>query len=470
MTDFMISVLILLHGLGIYTAHHAITRCQSPQGAIAWSIALFTFPILSLPLYVTFGSHRFIGYVRARRIRDSNLHAQLDKVFHHTENEGLTKGSNRMSIVEQLCKYSFTNNQVQLLINGEQAFAAILGAIDAAEDYVLLQSYIFRNDELGNEFLSRLRRKRQAGVRVYLLFDQIGSNDLPNSVVRQLNSEGLEAAWFRSSRIRRGRLQINFRNHRKLVIVDGKKAFLGGLNIGDEYKEGLKGLGKWRDTHIVFEGPAVAAAQISFVEDWHYITDQLPLVLWRSFDQTQSLQAMTLGVFGPADELDTCRLLFIHSLNMARSRIWIASPYLVLDESLLSAFQMARLRGVDVRVLITDKTDNLFVAYAGMFSMSKLINSGIKVYQYQTGFMHQKVMLIDDHTATVGSANLDQRSFSLNFEVMAWVEDSTFAHEVARMLEQDLSESHRVDSDFWLKLSWQKRFLVMFVRLFSPIL
>lgn len=358
---------------------------------------------------------------------------------------------------------------MDLLIDGEATFASIIEGIDAATDYVLFQFFIVKDDEIGRVIQAKLIKAARRGVCVYFLYDEVGSHSLPRSYLAKLREAGVEVFNFHTRQGPRNRFQINSRNHRKVVVADGEVAWLGGLNVGDEYLGRDPAFGAWRDTHLRIEGPAALGAQLSFVEDWNGATGSVPELAWTPTAARDGSNAPVLIVpSGPADELETVALMITHAINSAKERIWIASPYFVPDEGIMSALQLARLRGVDVRILIPDQADHLLVYLAAFSYFDDAFLAGVSLYKYSSGFLHQKVVLIDDVAATVGTVNLDNRSLRLNFEITALVADSSFVAEVAQMLENDFSRARLgpgeySDRPFWFRLA------VRLARLTAPI-
>jgi cardiolipin synthase len=303
-----------------------------------------------------------------------------------------------------------------------------------------------------------------------VLYDEIGCYYLPKAFRRELAAAGVVILPFRTSRGLRNRFQINFRNHRKIVIADGQVAYVGGLNIGDEYMGRHPRFGPWRDTQVEIRGPVVQAIQFTFLEDWYWATGDIPELDWTPLPaSTENETALCLGS-DPSDELETCGLFFMHAINSACHRLWIASPYFVPDEALIYALQLAALRGVDVRIMLPEKPDHKLVYLAAFSYISETEQSGVKFYRYQPGFMHHKVLVVDDDLAAVGTANFDNRSIRLNFEMMLVFADRKLACEVARMLEHDFTNCHQVTTaDFASRPIWF-HFAVRLARLMAPIL
>ena len=272
----VVYLVLLFEFLGILTAMHAVMNVRTPQGSIAWAVSLVTIPVVTVPAYWVFGRNKFQGYVLERRA-DAD---RLDEMFRNTQLEierlvAQTEwGSTALRGAERLARLPFTGgNDVELLIDGEATFDSIFAGIDAAEDYVLVQFYIVRGDDIGTALQERLVAAAERGVRVYFLYDEIGSLGLPALYLSKLRQAGVNVLPFHSRKGSGNRFQLNFRNHRKTVVVDGHTAWVGGHNVGDEYLGREEKFGNWRDTHMRLRGPAALGAQIAFVEDWRWATD-----------------------------------------------------------------------------------------------------------------------------------------------------------------------------------------------------
>jgi cardiolipin synthase len=462
-----------LHGLGILTAIHAVMTARTSQGAIAWALLLILFPYLTLPAYGIFGRGKFQGYVKARRAGDSQIDhiaRALEKKMRLFRNRDEELDPKYVAL-EELAEMPFTShNDAKLLINGDAAFAAIFAGMETAKNYIIVQFYIIRDDAIGRQLKEILIRKAQEGVRVYVLYDEIGSYYLPKSYRRELAAAGVVDLPFRTSRGLRNRFQINFRNHRKIVIVDGEVAYVGGLNVGDEYMGRSTTFGPWRDTHCEVRGPLVEAIQFTFLEDWYWATGSVPELDWNPRPAPQGNQAAICLASDPSDMLETCGLFFMHAINSARHRLWIATPYFVPDSALISALQLAALRGVDVRIMVPEKPDHTLVYLAAFSYIAETEVSGVKFYRYEPGFMHHKVILVDDDLAAVGTANFDNRSIRLNFEVMLVFSDHGFAAEVTKMLEHDFESCCQTTSADFAKRPFWFHFAVRLARLMGPVL
>ena len=445
---------------------------RTSQGSIAWLVCLLTFPYVAVPLYWVFGRTKYVGYIDARRTENMDIQPIIDRVVPELPEFVVQLNEDLMNfrVMEELAAMPFTRyNDAELLVDGEQTFAAIFEGIESAQHYVLVQFFIIKDDELGREFQEALMKKARSGVRVYLLYDEIGCIRLPGSYLKKLKNAGVDVSPFNSTKGFRNRLQLNFRNHRKVVVVDGNCAFTGGFNVGDEYMGRSKKFGPWRDTHICVRGPAVQAVQFAFIEDWYWATHAVPELNWSPKRANTGDKNVLVIPSGPADDLETCGLFFLHAIHSAKRRVWIASPYFVPDPKVVAALQIAALRGVDVRILLPEKADHILVWLSSFSYYGETKPCGVRLFRYQPGFLHEKVMLVDDEIATVGTANLDNRSFRLNFEITLMVVDAAFGARVKAMFEEDFARSRLVEQEDLDAQSVWFKFGVRVARLAAPI-
>jgi cardiolipin synthase len=460
---------LIIYSSGIIAAIDAIWHGRTSQGTLAWVLALAVVPFIALPLYLLFGSRKFHGYTKARKASKKALR-QLEKnqPQFYQDHINAAPGYDTSAIfrpLETLARLPLSkNNQVQLLINGEQTFAHIFQALDYAKQSILVQFYHIQDDQLGKRLQRMLLEKSKQGVEVYLLYDEVGSSGLNRNYIKTLRKAGIHCSRFNPLQIRH-RMQINFRNHRKLIIIDGETCFIGGHNIGDEYLSRNPSVGHWRDTHLQIDGPATLAAQLSFIEDWYWATDKLPTVPWQPYSSEKDTKVLIIPG-GPADPVETISLSFTHLISQAQNRLWIATPYFIPDMNVMGALKIAALKGIDIRILLPEKTDNVLVSLATHSYVTELSQQGIQFFQYHAGFMHQKVMLVDQNLSFVGSANLDNRSLRINFELNALIESEELASQVEIMLDNDFSQSH----SYPLVHGKLRTLLTKAARLLSPIL
>lgn len=465
------AAVVAAHLAGSLHALHALMTVRTSQGTITWVVLLLTFPYLAMPLYWVAGRSRFSGYVRARRAEDVRLRQLADGMherLRHFEVD-IPKDDVFSRAARFLGGLPFTRgNSLELLIDGEDTFARLFDRIRAARAYICVNFYIVKNDELGMRFQRLLIERARAGIKVMLLLDEIGSYKLKRKYFKALTDAGVECESFGTNRYWWSRLQVNFRNHRKIMVIDGETAFVGGLNVGDEYMGLDKRFGRWRDTHLQMRGPAAQAAQLVFLEDWFWASGRVPELSWKTGTE-EADQVAALIPTGPADPADSWQLVVAEAANSSRERLWIASPYFVPDEGVLTALQTAALRGVDVRILIPERADHLLVWLSAFTYYEQALPFGVRIFRYHRGFLHQKVMLIDDRLAAVGTANLDNRSFRLNFEIMAFSPDRAFVEEVSEMLTRDFTHAREAQVEDFTGRSFGFRAACRAARLFSPV-
>ena len=445
--DIIALVIVVTYLLAAFNVILAIKSSRTPQGATAWSIALISLPFVALPLYWVFGRSKFHGYVEAHRRVGARVNRRVDRILQdlHSNAASAPDGMDSLfRLIDDLTRLPFTRgNTAELLIDGQQTFASMLEAIRGAQEYVLIQFYIYRADGIGSEIADALLERAHNGVRIYFMYDEIGSSRLPIKFILKLKRNGLVVSGFKTTKGRGNRFQINFRNHRKLLVVDGREAFVGGLNVGDDYLGLYPDVGPWRDTHMKIQGPAVQVAQVSFVLDWFWATEEIPDLNWRPRASDGDASVMVVHT-GPADRATLAALYHVEAFNSARNRIWIANPYFVPDEPTAKALELAALRGVDVRIILPANNDNRLVQFAAMTYIDQLQPSGVKFFFYKQGakgFLHQKVFLVDEQLSSVGTTNLDNRSLHINFECSALVVDREFAADVEAMFISDFADS-----------------------------
>lgn len=466
-------VLALVYVMAIASAIDALLQARTAQGSIAWVVSLLALPYLSVPLYLVFGRSKFDGYIRERAQIEAQAEARLqlprNEMFDFQASDASKAFYRSLQRLARLP--TVRGNSVDLLIDGYATFDSIEAGLRRARHYILFQFYILRDDALGQRLGKVLAEKAQAGLSVYLLYDEMGSRSFSKSqLYKMLREAGVQLAAFNTRQGRRNRFQINFRNHRKVVVVDGSSAWIGGHNVGIEYLGESEERGPWRDTHVKIAGPAVIGAELTFATDWLWARREQLEINWQLERGAPGNCSVLLFPSDPASEFDEAGLMFHQVITQAIDRVWIASPYFVPDRGIIAALQLAALRGVDVRVMIPDNADGPVVGLANWSFTRELLPAGVAVYRYKPAFMHQKVLLLDRELAGVGTANFDNRSFRLNFEITALVHDEKFCDEVEAMLLEDFSHSRLVTVEelarkpFWFPLATAA------ARLMSPVL
>ena len=351
----------LFYVSGFILAGHAILNARTAQGAIAWSVTLVSVPFIAVPAYLVFGRNKFEGMMGAYEARQDEIdelvvefRAGLEPWSYPTpERPGSYRAMKTLSGFEIL-----SGNSVDLLVDGTATFDSILKGLAQAEKYILLQFYMIHDDDIGRRVQETLIERANAGVKVYVLYDEVGSHGLPARYVSKLRDAGVEVSSFRPNRGFGNRFQLNFRNHRKIVVVDGKTAWVGGHNVGDEYLGRDPKFSPWRDTHVKITGPAAVQLQAIVMGDWYWATREIPALSWQPTPAENSNVPVLILPSAPSERLETAGLLFTTALHSAKHRIWISAPYFVPDEAVMKALELAALRGVDVRIITTGKPDS----------------------------------------------------------------------------------------------------------------
>ncbi|SLN09877.1 cardiolipin synthase [Ruegeria meonggei] len=460
---------LTLYVTAVVFAIRAAQTARTPQGAVGWVVFLISAPMFAVPLYLFLGHHRFQGYRIARKHSETVVEGIKSFADFSKPDPGSMSINPRP--FEALAHLPVSRgNGVELLIDGQATFEAIFAAIDAAKNYVLIQFYIVRDDALGKQLKANLIAAAYRGVSVRFMTDAVGSYGLPTAYLDELRAAGVEIANPRDRRGPQHRFQLNYRNHRKTVIIDGETGFIGGHNVGVEYLGQDAHFGHWRDTHVKMTGHIVRQLQLIFTEDWHWahaedLIDQLD---WAGTESEQNMNALIVAT-GPGDETETGAMMFFAAIAEAKERLWIASPYFVPDIDIMTALQHAALRGVDVRILVPEKIDHRLPWLAAFAYFDEIRDCGARVFRYTDGFMHQKAFVVDDTLAAVGTTNLDNRSFRLNFEAMALFFDPRAAGAVDKMLRKDFESSYELTRNLPDQPAFI-RFGSPLARLFAPIL
>jgi cardiolipin synthase A/B len=474
MTDYIKTVGIIvaiIHLSGIICTLNALLYARSSQSAIAWSLSLIFFPYLAIPLYLIFGRIRFRGYLELKKELKSTFSKVADEIHELYNDPNLVNNSNQsLKTFEQLAERGWTTgNSVTLLQSGEATFKEIFKAINEAKYYVLLQFYTIEDDNLGQEVKNVLVNAAKRGIKCYVLYDEIGSSNLSNNFIENLLDAGVEVNSFNTTLGFFNSLQLNFRNHRKIVVTDGATAIVGGNNIGEDYLGKNPLFGDWRDLQILIKGPESLFIQKIFVLDWYWSTRTVPELIWEAFPRENGCSLLTLST-GPLGDKASCTLLFLNAINSAKERLWISTPYFIPDTPLIEALKLASLRGIDVRLLIPNKVDNLLAWLASFYCIEMLNPFPIKIYRFYDGFLHEKCFLVDNLYCSVGSANLDNRSCNLNFEVSVLCSDITICKQLETRFLAGFAKSHDVSDIRLDSHPFFKRLGIYIARLFSPLL
>lgn len=445
---------------------------RDPEKTIAWLLVLVFLPVVGFLLYLLFG--RNVRKELALRSKKEISFSRLDEV-HHSQVPEIEHSAIRRLIALGYNAFGAPvtqHNSLQVFYEGKELFESLFAEMEKATHHIHIAFFIIRHDHIGERMKEILLRKRKEGVEVRVIYDDVGSVWLSKKYKRELKEAGVELYPFLPVTFPIIGRKLNYRYHRKIVIIDGKTGYVGGFNIGREY-QGEGRLGHWRDTHLRLQGEAVYSLQLLYMMDFEFVSKK-KLDGWEYFPPVKAphLRHLPIQIIsgGPDSHLPTILHIYMIMITNATERIWIATPYLIPDESTLVALKMAALSGVDVRILIPARPDHLFVYYATSSYLEELLEVGVKIYKYQDGFMHSKILLCDQEVVSIGTANLDIRSFYLNFEVNALIYRNEVVNMIADQFERDFSNSERLDLETYRKRSWGRQFTESIARLFSPIM
>ena len=455
---------------------------KNPSAVWGWLMVLFFLPVIGFVLYVFLGqNYRKKKMFRIKQDADEALRNLIEqqkselKAREIPALDHLSSTFRRMvlMLIEDNDSILSTNNQIEVYTDGNEKFADLVAAINGARDHVHLEYYIWRDDELSHEIRDALTERASVGVEVRVLCDGLGCARLPRDFFGDLTSAGGKVAFFFPSRIRVLNLRSNFRNHRKIAVIDGKTAFVGGFNIGDEYLGKVKKWGYWRDAAVRIEGDAVLTCQLRFFFDWNYAAKGERQVYQRRYfpDIASSSGAAVQVVSGGPDTYwNPIKEAYLKMINSATESVYLQTPYFIPDDSVRDALRIAALSGIDVRIMIPNRPDHPFVYWAGLSFVGQLLESGVRAYTYENGFLHAKTIVVDEVAASVGSANWDLRSFRLNFETNAIIYDQTVARSLKEAFLKDLEVCSELTLQRYTNRSSSVKIKESISRLFSALL
>jgi cardiolipin synthase len=451
-----------------------------PTKTISWSIVLVAFPFAGLIFYIFLGqNYRKEKIFNLKEMRDLRVIDQLSKqqitMFHKAGQypPSVERSKNIITLLLNNSKAIFTeHNRVEIYSNGETTLAAMKAAMAQANDFIHLESYIIEDDKIGNEIKDLLIRKAREGVEVRVIYDDVGSWNLSKKYVRPLRQEGVEIAPFAKVHIlHKSGTKVNYRNHRKILVVDGAVGFMGGINVADRYVTGGH-FGAWRDTHLRIEGDAVNFLQAIFLTDWYFVTKKLLGQRKRYYPPGKPCAPCPMQIVssGPDSDWASVMQAYFAAIVQAKDHIYIITPYFTPNESILTAIKTASLSGVDVRLIIPARSDSKLVYSSTRSYFSELLEAGVKIYLFQKGFNHSKVMMVDGYFAAVGSANMDIRSFEHNFEIISLIYDENITRKLEAQFHEDIGYSRLVRLRWWNRRSAWSKMKEALARLCSPLL
>lgn len=463
-----------------------VFETQSTSKTLAYLLFSFFIPVLGILFYLTFG----INYWRKKRYNKKG--AADEKILSHLKrsiaqynevnidplsDSAKEHGELAEMLIKDLGSPLTNNNKVELLLNGENKFPVLMKAIEEAKHHIHIEYYIYEYDDTGTPLVELLIKKAEEGVQVRFIYDDFGSPSIKKKTEERMRKAGVEIHPFHKVRFYILANRMNYRNHRKIVVIDGRTAFVGGINVSDkyvnqkDYKETKKLF--WRDTHVRIDGPAVYYLQYLFISDWNFCC-ACPLEPNDSFfDPIKPVgkgSYVQVAASGPDSPLPTVLYSILQAIYLAKEEILITTPYFIPGDSIIDALCVAALSGLRVKLLVPGICDSKLVNAASKSNYTKLLEAGVEIYMYQKGFVHAKTMTTDGKLSVVGTANMDYRSFELNFEVNAIIYDQAFSGKMREVFFADLEQSEKIDKDLWLARPGYRQLPEKIARLFSPVL
>jgi cardiolipin synthase A/B len=470
-----ITFTLLYAAVILYTIFSLMLENRTAQHTLLWIYVLIFFPFAGYMFYLYSGQLYLKGYLfKSKRKNDREEWIRVTKQDEKPDFSDLER--HQQCFAKHAHNITLTRinrkTSTKILKNGNETFPEIKRKLLEAKEYIHMQYYIFRSDRLGKEIIDILIQKASEGVKVRFLFDGVGSLSLQQFDIDRMKKAGIMVEAFLPVRYGFFNQKLNFRNHRKIIIIDGFIGFVGGLNVGAEYLGENPDIGFWRDTHMVMEGEAVQVLHAIFLMDWEYVSgedlledDHLTSSIPGEGDGTVHVVAS-----GPDTQLGIMSDLYYSLISCAEKSIWIATPYFVPNEAIRTALRVAAKKGVKVRLMVPEINDGFLTQYATRSYFPELIRAGIEIYSYQKGFLHQKVIIIDGDTASIGTANMDMRSFHLNFEVNVFLFNTMSVHDLITQYEEDIEDSVKIRPVEFYKRGLWERTKESFARLFSGVL
>ena len=473
---------ILIHLINFFTIVYMVFKEKRPANSIiAWTLILYLAPFIGFIAFLLVG----------RRLNNANMFGVKDselKIFNiyndYIKERELFKSTNKnlknLDMIMSLEAIEFSpyrdDNNIELFSDGKIFFEELLESLKKAKKSINIEFYIFKSDDIGSKILNILEDNARAGVEVRFLYDSVGSRSHNKTRLKPLIDAGCKIGEFFPSWLKIINLNMNFRNHRKIVVIDNTIGFVGGFNVGDEYLGKDKKFGYWRDTHIKFEGSAVKDLNLRFLADWRYATKEVvdleKILIFDESNLKPANDGMQILSSGPnlSDNYEI-KLGYLKMIQKAKDYIYIQSPYLIIDKSISDSLKLAALSGVDVRIMIPGKGDHPFVYWANLFYAGELLDSNVKIYHYdKNAFLHAKTVVIDDEICSVGTANMDTRSFELNFEVNAFIYSEKIAKEQKQEFKKDILKSTQLTLEAYNNRGRSAKIKESFSKLFSSVL
>ena len=453
---------------------------RNPAKSLAYIMILVFVPVLGLIVYFFFGRDlRKQKVFKQKAFKNIDIEGEYFKKYSHNSERELQSMEREIgdlvhpfrSLYHQQKSMVHSGNKVSLLTNGEEKFPALFDALEKAQHHIHIEYYIFSKDDIGNKITEILLRKSQEGVKVRLIVDGSGSNRIKD-IPKILRNAGVEVYQFLPVRFS-SLASSNYRNHRKLVIIDGKTGFIGGINMDDRYINNGKHKLFWRDTHMMIEGPAVKELQYNFFQSLSFVQKKqfdLEEVYFPKMENPEGGANICIAASGPASDYPYNMEALISAITQARKNIKISNPYFIPSDQIITALEMAVNAGIEVELIIPGKSDSYIVQHSSFSYLAPLIKRGVKVYLYNKGFMHAKTMVVDGKIGFVGTVNMDIRSFYINFEIAAIVQEPDFCKQMEAQFANDKLHSRLIEAELWAKRPVLHKFMDSVCRLLTPLL
>lgn len=472
MNSVLVLIFQILYALTIISVVFVvISENRNPIKTLSWVMVLIFLPFVGLVLYLTFGQDFTKKQVITKRVYSKLKKRPLSEIGTHEETSFPEKHKSLITLLRNLDQTPLLGgNDVKIFTSGEEKFRYLLNDIENAQNHIHIEYYIFDDDEIGLKIRDALIKKSGEGVEVRVIYDSFGSRKTKKKFFEEFRKAGIEAEPFLKLALPKLTSRLNYRNHRKIVVIDGQIGYVGGMNIANRYVDGLD-WGIWRDTHARIEGKGVQGLQSIFLIDWYFVSQTL-IASRKFFPELPAFGDICLQTTnsGPLREEREISHGILQAIYDAQKSIFIQTPYFIPPEPLLEALQAAAIRGVDVRVMMSEKSDVSYAQAASRSFVKELLHAGIKVYMYQKGFLHSKLMVFDDTLTLIGSVNFDSRSFEHNFEVEAFIYNHDLAKQANEIFVEDQRFSRVISLREWAKRPAKKRLFESFMRLFTPLL
>ena len=475
------NVMIIVYFLTVvFIAVLTILENRNPVKTISWILVLVLLPFIGIIIYLFFGQeYRKTKMYSRKGLKDLEKLRKLTLV----QLDNLPKNYFQMSellytkkrLINLLLSNSnailTNNNELKVLRNGKETFPEIFSAIESAQHHIHLEYYIVEDDMIGNYLRQLLIKKAREGVEVRFIYDDVGSWELKRKFIRSLREAGVKVDCFMRVRFPMLTSKVNYRNHRKILVVDGHTAFVGGLNFADRYQEGLPGIGHWRDTHLKLIGGGATALQIIFMADWYFVSKEIfkGAKYFKPFESGNG-KLVQVTASGPDSDWESIGQAYFSAIASATEFVFISTPYLMPTADIMTALKTSALGGIDVRIIVPGLSDAIFPKWGTNSYIEELLEAGVKIYFYKAGFTHSKVIVVDGIFSSVGTANLDFRSLETNFEVNAMIYDEEIANTLRDQFLDDQKKSEEVVLEKWIKRPRINKIKESFARILSPML